>query len=287
MAALQLKSVSQPLKPKSPAGCGHYDTNYGNFQRALYEQVRREAFGEDIGQNSWLTSSELDRFQAWLNLSPGKSLLDVACGAGGPALRVASLSGCSVTGIDVHEQAVATAGKLAAERGLSHAAKFQVLDAARPLPFSDRMFDAITCIDAINHFPDREQVIAGWARLLKPGGRLLFTDPVVVTGPLTNAEMAVRSSAGFYLFVPPGYDERILVQCGLRIVVSENVTRNMAEIAERRRAARDSRRDALREVEGDQAFEAQQEFLRVASLLAQEGRLSRFVFVAESPSDAV
>jgi hypothetical protein len=43
---------------------------------------------------------------------------------------------------------------------------------------------------------------AEWARLLKPNGRLLFTDPTVVTGPLTNAEIAVRSSAGFYLFVP-------------------------------------------------------------------------------------
>ena len=68
--------------------------------------------------------------------------------------------------------------------------------------------DAITCIVAVNHFPDRAYAIADRARLLKPGGRLLFTDPITVTGALTNTEIAVRSSAGFYLFVPHGYDER-------------------------------------------------------------------------------
>jgi hypothetical protein len=35
----------------------HYDANYGNFQSELYAEIRREAFGEDIGQNSWLTAS--------------------------------------------------------------------------------------------------------------------------------------------------------------------------------------------------------------------------------------
>ena len=47
----------------------------GNFQTELYEQIRREAFGEDIGQNSWLTANEQDRFLSWLDLSPGKALL--------------------------------------------------------------------------------------------------------------------------------------------------------------------------------------------------------------------
>jgi hypothetical protein len=66
-------------KPNSSAP----PANYGNFQTELYAQIRREAFGEDIGQNSWLTSDEQDRFLEWLDLSPEKALLDVACGAGG------------------------------------------------------------------------------------------------------------------------------------------------------------------------------------------------------------
>ena len=271
-------------KSNSLPSAGHYDANYGNFQAELYAQIRHEAFGEDIGQNSWLTSDEQDRFLEWLELSPGKTLLDVACGAGGPALRIAATTCCSVVGLDVHGQAVTTASSLAAQRGLGERAEFRVIDAALQLPFPDASFDAITCIDAINHFPDRSCVIAEWRRLLKPSGRLLFTDPVVVTGPLTNAEIAIRSSAGFYLFVPHSYDQDTLVRCGMRVVAAENVSQNVAVIAERRKAARAARALALREIEGELAYETQQEFLAVAARLAKEGRLSRFLFVAEKLS---
>jgi len=267
-------------KSNSLPPAGQYNANYGNFETELYAQIRREAFGEDIGQNSWLTSEEHDRFLQWLDLSPGKTLLDVACGAGGPALRSAAVTGCSVVGIDVHKQAVRTANSLAAQRGLTDRAGFRATDATGPLPFSDATFDAITCIDAINHFPDRPGVMAEWARLLRPGGRLLFTDPITVTGALTNAEIAVRSSAGFYLFVPHGHDERVITQCGLRLLVCEDATANMARVAEARRAARASRSTALREIEGGEAYDDQQEFLTVASRVAREGRLSRFVYVS-------
>src|ERR1700692_168171 len=137
-------------RSKSLPPSGHYDANYGNFQTELYAQIRHEAFGEDIGQNSWLTSNEQDRFLEWLDLSPGKTLLDVACGAGGPALRIVASTGCSVVGIDVHEEAVTTACSLAIQRGLSRRAEFRVVDAAQQLPFSEASFDAITCIDAVN-----------------------------------------------------------------------------------------------------------------------------------------
>lgn len=275
--------MDQAYKPKLNAQRGHYDANYGNFQTKLYEQVRRDAFGEDIGQNSWLTAGEQDKFREWLMLSPGKRLLDVACGAGGPTLRIAAGTGASVVGLDVHEQAIKTANSLAAERALGHIAEFRVADAAQPLPFTDGSFEAVTCIDAINHLPERPRVIAECRRVLKVGGRLLFTDPTVVTGPLTSAEIAVRVSPGFYLLVPGGYDEEVIAQCGLRMLASENVTQNMADVAEGRRAARESRALDLRAIEGDEPFARQQEFLKVVNLLAREGRLSRMVFVAEKP----
>jgi 2-polyprenyl-3-methyl-5-hydroxy-6-metoxy-1,4-benzoquinol methylase len=262
----------------------HYDANYGNFQTELYSEIRREAFGEDIGQNSWLTADEQDRFLDWLNLAPGKTLLDVACGAGGPALRVGARAGCSVVGVDVHEQAIATANGLAAERGLAEVAEFLVADAAVHLPFPDGRFDAVTCIDAINHLQDREHVIAEWKCVLKPGGRLLFTDPIIVTGALSNAEIAVRSSIGFFLFVPAGYDDEVLAKCDLRVVVKEDVTSNIARVAERRRTARASRGQALRQIEGVEPYDGQQEFLGVAARVAQERRLSRFVYVSEKLS---
>ena len=276
--------MDSTTKSKAVEASIYYDANYGSFDTELYSEIRREAFGEDIGQNSWLTADEQDRFLSWLELSPGKVLLDVACGAGGPAVRIAAKTGCSVVGIDVHEQAVSTACSLAIQRGLSGRAEFWVVDAAQQLPFSEASFDAITCIDAVNHFSDRPRVIAEWARLLNVGGRLLFTDPITLTGPLTNSEVAVRSSAGVYLFVPHGYDERVISQCGLQLLVSEDVTANMAKVAEARRAARASRTAALRDIEGDQAYDGQQEFLDVAARVAREGRLSRFVYVSKKVS---
>ena len=270
-------------KSKSTSPADHYHANYRHFQTELYSNIRSKAFGEDIGQNSWLTADEQDRFLEWLELGPEKILLDVACGAGGPALRIAGITGCSVVGIDTHEDAIATAKSLAFQRSLSDRTHFRVGDATGPLPFPDYNFDAITCIDAINHFPERLRILAEWVRLLKPGGRLLFTDPVTLTGPLTNAEAAVRSAAGFYLFVPHGYDERVIAQCGLQLLVREDVTANMAKVAEARRSARELRSVDLCEVEGSPDYERQQEFLAIVARVAREGRLSRFVYVSKRP----
>ena len=184
-------------------------------------------------------------------------------------------------GIDLHEQAIATATSLAAERGLSQVAHFEVANAEQQLPFPNDRFDAITCIDAINHLPDRVHVVGECARVLKPGGRLLFTDPVVVTGPLTSAEVRARSAIGFFLFVPVNYDEQVIAGCGLQLVSKADTTAHMAEIAARREAARAARRSALVEIEGQDTFEAQQEFFAVVRRLAVERKLSRFVYVAE------
>jgi len=71
----------------------HYGAHYRDFAADVYSEVRRTAFGEDIGQNSWLTLDELERFQSWLELGPSARLLDVACGSGGPALHVARADG--------------------------------------------------------------------------------------------------------------------------------------------------------------------------------------------------
>jgi ubiquinone/menaquinone biosynthesis C-methylase UbiE len=271
-------SQSDKSKPPVPS---YYDVNYGNFQKELYSEIRREAFGEDIGQLSWLTAPEQDIFLAWLELSPGKTLLDVACGSGGPTLRIAAITGCSVLGIDLHEQAISAAKSLASQRNLIGRVEFRVVNASEPLPFADARFDAITCIDAISHLPNRPSVIAEWTRLLKPGGRLLFVDTTIITGPLTNDEIAIRSSSGFFLFVPRDYDKEVIARSGLRLLECRDATANVAEFAEKRRAAREKRSAAVRQIEGDRTYEGQQTFLAMTARLAAEGRLSRFVYVAE------
>jgi len=66
-----------------------FDSTYGHFTEDVLAAIRRETFGQDIGQNSWLTVDEYDRFIAWLKLRPDQHVLEVASGSGGPALYLA------------------------------------------------------------------------------------------------------------------------------------------------------------------------------------------------------
>jgi len=258
----------------------HYGANYGQFAARIYAEIRAAAFGEDIGQSSWLTADEHDCFISWLELDSESRLLDVACGSGGPSLRAARRSGCRVHGIDLHDDAVKTARRQAEEAGLTDRATFEQVDAGETLPFADAAFDALICVDAINHLPDRAQTLREWARILKPGGRLVFTDPIVVTGPLSSEEMAVRSSIGFFLFVPPHLDAEFLAAAGFTLVTQEDRTDNMARLARSREVARAARAAELRQIEGEETFAGQQRFFDVAARLAETRRLSRIAFQA-------
>jgi len=266
--------------PREQAEVDHYGAQYSNFRADAVAAVRAATFGEDYGQNGWQTADEQDRFIEALALDSESRLLDVACGSGGPALRIVEKVACSVVGIDVHEQAVATATATASQRGLAEKAAFQRVDASRDLPFGPASFDAALCIDAINHLPDRPRVLAELARVLKPGGRLLYTDPIVVTGWLSDQEMRIRSSVGFFLFFPLRANEQMLEQAGFELLSVEDRTENMANMAGRWRAARAERASELRGIEGEAAFEGQQTFFEVAERLASERRLSRLAFSA-------
>jgi SAM-dependent methyltransferase len=258
----------------------HYDANYGQFSTELYARIRREAFGDDIGQHSWLTADEHDLFIGWMGVSEQSRVLDVACGSGRTTLRIAQRTGCFVHGVDVHGAAIAEARSATEEEHLTSRARFDQADASKELPFDDAAFDALICIDAINHLPNRQAVLKEWARILKTGAVLVFTDPIVVTGPLTNEEMTIRSSIGFFLFVPPGVDERYLGEAGFDVTDVVDRTENMALTAHKRMQARQRYAKDLRQIEGDETFEGQQRFLETASQLAAERRLSRFAFRA-------
>jgi ubiquinone/menaquinone biosynthesis C-methylase UbiE len=260
-----------------------YGASYGGFAESVYAEVRREAYGEEVGQASWLTREELDRFGSDLRLAASSRLLEVASGSGGPALHLVRSTGCEVVGIDFSEEGVANANRLASERGLDDRARFLEADATQPLEFENDSFSAVLCVDAMNHLAGRDRIFAEWLRVLQPGGRVLFTDPTTVTGLLGIDEIVTRASIGYFVFLPLGEDERLLNEAGFRVLAIEDATANMAEMAGRWREARATREEALRKIEGDDTFEGQQRFLEVASRLAREHRLSRFIYLAEKP----
>jgi glycosyltransferase involved in cell wall biosynthesis len=110
---------------------------------------------------------------------------------------------------------------------------------------------------------------------------LLFTDPVVITGIVDSREIALRTSIGYFLFVPAGGNERLLADAGLTVLDVEDTTNDLGHIAGRRRDARAEHAKALREIEGHAAFEGRQRFFDIVAMLARERRLSRFAYTAE------
>jgi SAM-dependent methyltransferase len=261
----------------------HYSKAYGRFDSHVYAEIRRDAFGDDIGQNNWSTAEEHRRFLDWLRLRSGDRLLDVACGSGGPTIYLASQSGCRALGIDNNAQAVAHGTRLSKNMGLTEQIEFAHMDADRPLPLSEASFEAVICLDAINHLAERQRVLADWARILKPGGRLLFTDCITLTGLISDTEVADRSRIGRYFFAPLGENARLIGEAGLDLDISEDLTKSLAVLSGRRWRARAARADTLLELEDRMTYEAHQKVLRTAETLALEGRLSRFAYLAVKP----
>jgi SAM-dependent methyltransferase len=154
-------------------------------------------------------------------------------------------------------------------------------DAREPLPFDDASFDVVVCIDSINHMYDRARVLGEWQRVLRPDGRLLFTDPIIVTGMIRREEMVIRSgSMGDFVFTAPGVDERLLDSAGFELLQVEDVTPNMAAVAGARRGARARHSAELDRFEGADANADTQAFLGVVERLASERRLSRLAYLA-------
>jgi SAM-dependent methyltransferase len=256
-------------------------STYGHFNDGVLDAVRKETFGEDIGQNSWVTADEYARFVSWLDLKPDHHAIEVASGSGGPALYLGRTTGCRVTGVDANETGVATANGMAERSGQTERVRFTVADATARLPFEAETFDALLCIDSMNHFPDRLAVLRDWHRVLRAGRRAIFTDPVVITGPVTNDELALRSSIGLFLFVPPGINEAMIEEAGFQLLRRKDVTENAALVAQRWRSARQAHRDELLRIEGEERFESLQRFFETVHRLTSEKRLSRVAYLAE------
>jgi SAM-dependent methyltransferase len=258
-----------------------YDNIYGDFASVAEETVRRETYGEDMGQSSWITAEEWLHFADQLGIGASSDLLEVGSGSGGPAVYLARARGCRLTGVDINERGVRNAGDLAARHGVAERVSFRAVDANQPLPFAAESFDAVISNDAMCHIRARLEALREWHRVLRPGGRALFTDAMVITGIISNEEIATRSSIGFYLFVPPGENERLLEEAGFRVLGVEDVTKNAEDVAARWRDARARQRDALVAREGAANFDGLQRFLACVHAVSAERRLSRFSYLAE------
>jgi SAM-dependent methyltransferase len=157
------------------------------------------------------------------------------------------------------------------------------VDASKDLPFDEDTFDAAFSNDVLCHVPGRLGVLAEIFRVLKPGGRFLFTDALVIAGMVSAEEIATRSSIGFYAYSPAGENERLMRQAGFSGIRAIDTTENAARISKRWHHAREKRKPDLLAAEDPATFDGLQRFLSSVHILSTENRLLRHLYFATKP----
>ena len=264
-----------------PAQVDLYDSAYSHYEADVYRLVRIATYGEDLGQTSWVTSEESAEIPRLLQLTPASRVLEIGCGSGRYALQLAETTGCSILGIDANQAGIHNSIELTRARGFSDRVTFQQCDASQKLPFPDVSFDAVFANDVLCHIPGRLAGFQEIFRVLRPSGRFLFSDALVIGGIVSHQEIATRSSIGYYLFSPPPHNEQLLQAAGLHLVEVRDTTASPALIAQRWLGAREEHREALIAAEGEANFAGVQQFLSCVHMLTSERRLLRYLYVAE------
>jgi sarcosine/dimethylglycine N-methyltransferase len=161
--------------------------------RAYYNSSDADAFyyrvwgGEDIHIGLYATDQEPIRtasrrtvatMAARLpHLSASSSVADLGAGYGGAARWLARMTGCRVTCVNLSETQNDRDRALTAAAGLKD--RIRVLDASfEEIPCGDAEFDVVWSQDSFLHSGDRERVLQEIDRVLKPGGEVIFTDPM-------------------------------------------------------------------------------------------------------------
>jgi SAM-dependent methyltransferase len=259
-----------------------YDSFYEEFDSPLMRQLRVEAYGEDIGQHSWVTAEDLRSDISRLQLSRSSRFLDLGCGPCGPLTFIVSSVGCHGAGTEVSAAALAVGRARAVVMGVEHLLTLREADLNEPIPFPDYSFDAAMSLDVVLHLRDRAKLFGEVARTLSPGGRFLFTDAGVVTGAISDEEVLLRSVHGYTQFAAPGFNERALDRVGLRLLDSEDRTAGALKNATGRLAARLAHRAELEQLEGAAEFGRQQRYLETVAEISRRGAVSRMMYLAES-----
>ncbi len=188
----------------------------------IYDKVADRWWSDDIrwvrtlkamvpGRLSWF-----DRQIDW----SGKRVLDLGC-AGGFMAEALAARGAHVTGIDPAAQAIEAARAHASVMGYDIRYDVGVGEA---LPYDDAAFDAVVCVDVLEHVRDLPRVLAEVARVMTPDGLFLFDtinrNPLARLATITLAEDVLRllpkGTHDPALFIKPAELRAGLVDAGLK-----------------------------------------------------------------------
>ena len=154
-------------------------------------QARQSAFavGEFIGQESFVTATEVRDLARAAGISPGISVLDLCCGTGGPGRLLVRELGCGYLGVDASPSSIAVARTLAAPPSPAARAEPSAPPRYRvacvpPLPAGS--WEVVVLLETLLAFSERRSLVASIAAALPLGGRFAFT--VEEGAPLTPEE---------------------------------------------------------------------------------------------------
>lgn len=143
--------------------------------RGIARHQITEAVLQQHDQDHYGGTAAVDRLMAEAVVRPNDRVLDVCSGLGGPARYIAWKAGCHVTGLDLTASRMAGAAELTEAAGLAAQVNF-VHGNALAMPFADASFSLAIAQEAFAHVPDKPRLIGEVARVLQPGGRLVFSD---------------------------------------------------------------------------------------------------------------
>src|SRR5215211_4934493 len=115
------------------------------------QQMRREAYDEDIGQHSWVRAKEVRRDLERLELSSSSRFVDLGCGPCGPLTFILATVRCAGTGLDVSPSALRAGRARAAALGVDALLSLHEADLDATLAFESRSFDAAMSLDVVPH----------------------------------------------------------------------------------------------------------------------------------------
>jgi SAM-dependent methyltransferase len=130
-------------------------------------------FPSDFSHISFATVADLQTLADELRLDDGDTLVDLACGMAGPSLWMASNLPIRVVGIDASPVAVKSAAARAVRLGFDTRSSFQV-GTFGETGLAAGEADGLLTLDAFQYAPDKAAACREFARILKPGKRLVF-----------------------------------------------------------------------------------------------------------------
>ena len=166
-------------------------------------------------------------------IARGTRVLDLCAGLGGPARYCAERCGAHIVALELNPGRAEGAGRLNALTGMDGRVAVVRGDAQAP-PFEADTFDAVLGQEAFLHVPDKAALLAGAFRVLKPGGRIAFTDWIAKPGLPAEDRAVLRSGiAAIGIETIAGY-QRLLRTAGFMDIAAEDLSVEWAPILRER-----------------------------------------------------